>query len=105
MSNLLKYARAKDDQNFIWRIAAAMMVHAQEIEHWDLPANQRAFVTWVFANPMVAHQTMVNHVATNTSIAANVVVENGAVSTDSVPDDDIQYVVNQAWDAVALSAF
>jgi NACalpha-BTF3-like transcription factor len=54
---------------------------------------------------MVAHQTMVNHVSTNTAIAANVVVENGAVNTDSVPDDDIQYVVNQAWDAVALSAF
>jgi hypothetical protein len=105
MSNLLKYARARDDQNFIWRIAAAMMVHAQEIEHWELSNQQRALVTWVLANPMVAHQTMVNHVSTNTAIAANVVVENGAVTTDGVPDDDIQYVVNTAWEAVALSAF
>jgi hypothetical protein len=105
MSNLLKYARAKDDQNFIWRIAAAMMVHAQEIEHWELSEQQRALVTWVMLNPMVAHQIMVNHVSTNTAIAANVIVENGAINTDSVPDDDIQYVVNQAWDAVAVSAF
>jgi len=105
MSNLLKYARARDDQNFIWRIAAAMMVHAQEVEHWELPDQQRELVAWVLANPMVAHQTMVNHVSTNTAIAANVVVENGAVNTDNVPDDDIQYVVNGAWDAVALSAF
>lgn len=102
-SKLLKYARARDDQNFGWRISAAMMVRAQEIESWDLSESSRAFTDWVLKNPMVPHERMIAFVSTSPAIAANVSVESGAVSTEGVPDDDIQFVVNQVWDKVADS--
>ena len=104
MSDLLKYARAKDDQTFVWRIAAAMMVRAQETEFWDLPTNSRSLVNWVLNNPMVAPQEMINHVSTNPSIAANVSVANG-IDTSGVPDGDIQFVVNEKWERVADGMF
>ncbi|MFM9430073.1 hypothetical protein [Arthrobacter sp. MP_2.3] len=105
MSQLLKYARAKDDQSFVWRIAAAMMVKAQEIEFWDLQPASRALVDFVLDNPMQAVPAMVNHVSTNPSIAENVTVSNGTVSTEDVPDGDIQYVVGDKWDRVADSLY
>lgn len=105
MSDLLKFARARDDQEFVWRIAAAMMVRAQETEFWDLPVNERSLVNWTLNNPMTAPPFMVNHVSTNASIAANVVAENGAISTSAVPDGDIQFVVNDKWARVANSMF
>jgi hypothetical protein len=48
---------------------------------------------------------MVNHVATNPSIAAGVEVENRFVDTSGVTDSDIQFVVNEKWDRVAESMF
>lgn len=104
MSNLLKYARAKDDQNFVWRIAAAMMVRAQEMEFWDLSVHSKSLVNWTLNNPMIAPAAMVNHVATNPQIAANVSV-TPMIDTSSVPDTDIQFVVNEKWDRVAESMF
>lgn len=104
MSDLLKYARARDDQNFVWRISAAMMVRAQEMEFWDLATNSRSLVNWVLNNPMVCPAEMLNHVSTNPAIAANVNVESG-VDTSGVPDADLQFVVNEKWDRVADSMF
>lgn len=105
MSDLLKFARARDDQNLIWRISAAMMVRAQETEFWDLDTNSRQLVNWVLDNPMVSLPDMVNHVTTNTSIAANVNVDGGIIDTSGVPDADIQFVVNDKWQRVADGAF
>lgn len=105
MSDLLKYAKARDDQEFVWRIAAAMMVRAQETEFWDLSVNERSLVNWTLNNPMVAPPFMINHLSTNPSIAASVVVENGMVSTSGIPDADIQFVVNEKWARVADSMF
>lgn len=102
-SNLLKYARARDDQDFGWRIAAAMMVHAQELDTQELAPPSRAFTDWVLKNPMVPHERVIAFVSTSPSIAANVTVEAGTVSTAGVPDDDIQFVVNEVWDRVADS--
>jgi hypothetical protein len=105
MSNLLKFARAKDDQAFVWRIAAAMMVRAQETEFWDLPTNSRSLVNWTLNNPMIAPPEMVNHVSTSPAIAANVVMTGVAVDTSGVPDGDIQFVVNEKWSRVADAMF
>ena len=102
-SQLLKYARARDDQQFGWRIAAAMQVRAQEIAAWDLAPASRAFTDWVLKNPMVPHERMTAFVSTTPTIAANVTVEAGTVNTDGGPDDDIQFVVNEVWDRVADS--
>ena len=105
MSDLLKYARARDDQEFVWRIAAAMMVRAQETEFWDLPVNERSLVNWTLNNPMTAPPSMVNHISTNPAIAANIVTENGGVVTSGVPDGDIQFAVNEKWGRVSNSMF
>lgn len=104
-SNLLKFARARDDADFPWRIAAAMMVYAQQIEQWEISAASKMLVQWVFDNPMVAPSQMVNHVSTNVAIAANVNIDMGRVDTSAVPDDDIQYVVQEKWDRVAETLF
>lgn len=105
-SQLLKYARARDDQDFTWRIAAAMMVHAREQEFFELVPAERQLVGWTLDNPMVPNGTMVNFVSTTPAIAANVTITaNGAVSTAGVPDSDIQYVVNTVWPKVAASLF
>lgn len=105
MSQLLKYARARDDQDFVWRIAAAMMVKAQEIEKWELTPESRQLVTFVIENPMEAVPAMVNHVSTNPAIAENVDVSNGTVNTSAVPDGDIQFVVGDKWDRVAETVY
>jgi hypothetical protein len=102
-SNLLKYARARDDQDFGWRIAAAMMVRAQDIETDDLPPASRAFTDWVLKNPMVPHERVIAFVSTSPVIAEHVTIESGTVSTAGVPDEDIQTVVNEVWDRVAES--
>lgn len=103
--DLLKYTRARDDRNFIWRIAGAMVVKAQEIEEWDLSPESRQLVTNVIDNPMEVVPAMVNHVSTNPTIAANVSVNDGAVDTSAVPDSDILFVVGDKWDRVARSVY
>lgn len=101
MSDLLKYARARDDAEFVARIAAAMTVRAQEIELYELDPPSRALCAWVLHNPMECVDRMVAHVSTSPGIAANVTVTAGAVNASAVPDGDIQYTVNEKWDAVA----
>lgn len=100
-STLLKYARARDDADFRWRIAAAMSLKAQAEEKWDLAPASRQLNDWVLANPMVSVERMVAAVATNPAIAADVTLTGGIVDTSAVPDDAIVYTVNQKWDAVA----
>lgn len=104
-SLLLKYARAKDDPDFVWRISAAMSVHAQEIEFWDLSPASRALTEYVLANPMESVERMVNHLSTSPAIAANITINMDQVITSAVPDGDIQYTVNTKWDIVADSMF
>ncbi|MFC3299648.1 hypothetical protein FJV46_10735 [Arthrobacter agilis] len=101
MSDLLKYARARDDTDFVSRIAAAMTVRAQEIELFELSPPSRALCSWVLENPMQVVDRMVAHVSTSPGIAANVTVSEGTVDASTVPDADIQYTVNEKWDAVA----
>lgn len=102
MSELLKYARARDDQNFRWRIAAAMTLRAQTLANQaDLPMPSKQLVDWVLENPMQAHQAMVTAVSVNAGVAANITVVDSAVRTDAVPDADIIKVVANQWDAVS----
>jgi hypothetical protein len=105
MSNLLKFARLRDDREFVWRVAAAMSIRAQEIEAWDLDANQRALVEWVLNNPLTTPYAMLNQLAINPGILAQVSMEAGVIDASAVPDDDIQYVVNDRWITVAAAMF
>jgi len=99
--NLLKYARARDDQKFIWRIAAAMTLKAQYQAEFELNEASRALTDWVLDHPMESLPRMVAFVSTNGTVASHVSIEDGAVDTSEVPDSDIEYVVGEKWDTVA----
>lgn len=104
-SQLLKYARARDDADFVRRISAALIVRAQEQEFWDLAPEVRSFVDYVLEHPMEPVPAMINRVSTNPGIAALISIENNVVDTSAVPDNDIQYVVNDQFGLAAKSMF
>lgn len=106
-SLLLKYARARDDANFVRRISAALIVRAQEQEFWDLSnaPEVRSLVSYVLAHPMETVPAMVNRVSTSPAIAANISITNDMVDTSAVPDDDLQFVVNDQFATVAKGMF
>lgn len=104
-SLLLKYARARDDVDFVRRINAAMIVRAQEQEFWDLAPEIRSLVDYILDHPMETVEPMINRLSTNPGIAALISIENNIVDTSGVPDNDIQYVVNEQFGLVAKSMF
>lgn len=104
-SNLLKYARARDDQDFRWRIAAAMQLKAQEVAQFELTPAERALTDWVLANPMVPLERMVAAVAVNPAVAAQVTLADDRVDTSGVPDGDIIFVVSTEWPDVAQQMY
>lgn len=105
--NLLKYARARDDQDFTWRVTAALTVKAQYMA--DVPGDSsvegRAMRDWVLDNPMVPIEMMTAFAATMPEIAANVTIDGGTVDTAHVLDTDISYIVGAKWDTVAKHRF
>lgn len=105
--DLLKYARARDDQDFVWRVAAALTVQAQYLA--DNPGNPSveslAMRDWVLENPMAPIDMMQAFAATMPEIAAKVTVNEGAVDTSEVLDTDIRYIVGAKWNTVATHRF
>lgn len=97
----LRMARAKDDQNFVWRIAAAMTVKAQYQAEFNLSPSSRALTDWVLDHPMEDVPRMVAFVSTNGTVADKITITDGAIDTSAVPDTDIEYVVGDRWDTVA----
>ena len=104
-SNFLKMARARDDQDFVWRISAAMTVKAQYQAEFELNPASRAMTDWVLDHPMEELPRMVAFVSTNGTVAGKITVTDGAIDTSAVPDSDIEYVVGDRWDTVARLQF
>jgi hypothetical protein len=108
MSKLLQTARAMDDQNFVWRVTAAMLVKADYVI--NAPDGQSVealeLADWVLDNPMVPVPEMNALVAVNGTVADKVVVDNnGLVNTMGIADGDIQYVVDSKWETVAAKRY
>ncbi|URQ05009.1 hypothetical protein SEA_ITER_21 [Arthrobacter phage Iter] len=55
-TDLIKYARARDDQDFIWRVAAAVLLEARYKfdANPDMSAESRQLVDWALDNPLSA---------------------------------------------------
>jgi hypothetical protein len=107
-SLLLNTARALDDQQFIWRVTAAMLFEAEYKvnEPAGVEPESLAMAEWVMANPMVPLATMNAMVAVNEEVAEGVTVNaSGGVNTDAVTDTIIKYVVGAKWDVVAKQNF
>lgn len=106
-TQLLKFARARDDQDFVWRVTAALTVQAQYMA--DEPAGASvpglAMRDWVLDNPMTPIDMMTAFAATMPEIAANVTIIDGAVDTSGARDEHINYIVGVKWDTVAAHRF
>lgn len=104
---LLKYARARDDQDFVWRVAAAMTVEAQYRlgANPDMTLEARKLMDWVLDNPMTGDPIMLAFASTDQEVAAGVNIENGAIITANVRDTAIQNVVGARWNVVAARRF
>lgn len=104
---LLKFARARDHQDFEWRVTAALTVKAQYMA--DVPGNSSvealALRDWVLDNPMVAVEMMTSFAATMPEIAEKVTIDGGTVDTSQVLDSDISYIVGAKWETVARHRF
>lgn len=100
--SLITTARAMDDQRFIWRVMAAMLIKAREEFAKAANTNPWNFAVHVLKNPMTEERTMFALVAVDQAVS-NAVVVNGdsAVNTEAVTDADIQRVVNAEWATVA----
>lgn len=104
-SLLLKYARARDDRDFVWRISAAAMVCAQGHAADTSGTASRSLADYVLERPMSELPLLINHVSTSPDVAASITVENNIIDTSNVPDADIQSVVDAKWDLVAAAMF
>ena len=105
--NLLKYARARDDRDFVWRVAAAMTIEAQYKlgANPDMTIEARKLMDWVLDNPMVDDQLMIAFASTDETVAEHITIVDGAVKTADVPDEAIKGVVGRRWDLVAARRF
>ncbi|UAJ15382.1 hypothetical protein SEA_NIOBE_21 [Arthrobacter phage Niobe] len=106
-TELIKYARARDDQDFVWRVAAAVLLEARyKFEaNPDMSAESRKLMDWSLDAPLTAPPLMVAFVAADPSVAAGVVVDNGAVITSGASDAAIKAAVGAAWETVARQMF
>ena len=105
-SQLLKFARVRDDQEFKWRIGAAMTLKAQALENdGNVSAASRLLINWVLDNPLQVPFPMLAQVITNGTVAGNVSIADNVINTSAVPDGDIEYVVGATWDTVANLIF
>lgn len=104
---LLKFARARDDRDFVWRVSAAMTVEAQYKlgAQPDMTVEARKLMDWVLDNPMIEDHLMLAFASTDENVAAHITIEDGGVSTAAVPDTAIKDVVGRRWDLVAQRRF
>jgi hypothetical protein len=104
-SRFLRMARARDDEEFVQRIAAAMTLKALYQADFELIPESRAMTDWVLEHPMEALPRMVSFVSTNGSVVNSITIIDNAIDTSAVPDSDIEYVVGEKWDVVAKLQF
>lgn len=106
-TELLKYARTRDDYQLRERITAALMVEAlYRVEAKpDQTVEALSMTNWILDNPLQPIGLMTAFAATMPEIAAKVTIADGAVDTSEVLDSDIRYIVGAKWDAVAAKTF
>ncbi|ALE05503.1 hypothetical protein AL755_08460 [Arthrobacter sp. ERGS1:01] len=106
-SELLKYARARDDQEFVWRVSAAMTVEAQYKlgAQPDMSLEAHKLMDWTLDNPLTPDALMISFASTDQNVAKDITVTEGAVNTSAVTDAAIRAVVGARWDIVAKRRF
>lgn len=106
-TELIKYARSRDDQDFVWRVAAAVLLEARY--KFDaqpaMSAEAVQLVEWALDNPLTAPPLMVAFVASDPAVAAGVTIDNGAIDTSEASDAAIKYAVGASWETVARRMF
>lgn len=102
MSELLKAARAIEDDKFIWRVrAGAFYYAAQNLMTWASTTKEFRFATAVLLNPTSLDPSMLAFVATDPTNAGKIVLDGVVPNTDGVTDADIMRVIAARWSLVA----
>lgn len=105
MSDLMKIARATTDQHFQWRVAAAMVLHAQTVYGSAAAgAKEKAFALATVNNPSAPDVAMLALVASDPAVVLKITLGGPGAEvpdTEEVPDADIKRVVAAMWSAVA----
>lgn len=107
-TDLLKYARTRDDYQLQERVSAALMLEAlYRVEAKpDQSVEAVAMTNWILDNPLQPIDLMVAFAATMPEVAAKVtLLEGGGADTSEVLDSDIKYIVGAKWNAVATKRF
>lgn len=106
-NDLIKYARARDDQDFVWRTAAAVLLEARYKfdANPDMSVESRKLMDWALDNPLVAPNLMVAFVATSQPVAAGITYEDGVIDTSGATDTAIKNAVGFSWETVAKKMF
>jgi hypothetical protein len=104
---LLKFARARDDQHFVLRVAAATTHEAgtRLMSGTTQTASTKALMDWALANPINTTPLFLAFAANSAAVAAKVTLIDGTVDTTEVLDADIRAIVAQVFDVVALQMF
>lgn len=102
MSELLKAARAIEDDKFIWRVrAGAFFYAAQNLTNFGSTTKEFRFASAVLLNPTALDPSMLAFVATDPTNAGKIVLDGIVPNTDGVTDADIMRVIAARWSLVA----
>ncbi|MFF2029521.1 hypothetical protein [Arthrobacter sp. NPDC058192] len=107
-TELLKYARIRDDYELQQRANAALLVQAL---YWvanppDMTLEQRLMRDWVVDHPLEPIELMTAYVANMPEVAAaSTLLQGGGVDTSEVLDYSIKYIVEAKWNVVANNQF
>lgn len=108
MSNLLKESQLVRDQDFQFRVEAAMAWAANDVIN-ESPTSPHHAARLALADIYYSHGiddrqkyivAMVRRVAQNPTIRL-AATSGEMLDQSAIPDSDIQYVVNSEWDRVA----
>lgn len=102
MSDLLKIARAVNDDRLRSRVAAAMLLHTLTIANSpSATPKDKALAMYVVSSPSQPDPSMIAIVASDPAVVEAVELNGDVPNTDNVADEDIKRVVAARWSTVA----
>lgn len=99
-SDLYKVGRLANAGEFVERVSAAILLHAQGVLT-TASGNSKNFATYALLNPMVPELSMVALVASDTAVLSQVSLNGPLAVLDNLTDADVKRVVAAKWGIVA----
>lgn len=100
-SDLFETGRLINTPDFVTRVSAAMILHANT-NLGTLAGTSKNLAVYTLINPMVPEPSMIALVASDAAVLAAVTIDNGVVANiEALPDSAIKAVVAAKWGTVA----